>query len=108
MHSAIGPCRYMDDADVTLVYAASDRIHLLSLKACKGTTVREVIRQSGILGSCPELELEQCRVGVFNKVCSLSDLVSDGDRIEIYRPLRADPKEARRQRVARRRSGGSE
>lgn len=90
----------MGGADVTVVYAAADRVHLLSLRACAGTTIGDVIRQSGLLQRCPEIDLDGCKVGVFNRLCSLSDQIANGDRIEVYRPLQADPKEARRRRAA--------
>ena len=91
----------MDGANVTVVYAADDRIHLLSLRASGDTTIGDVIRQSGLLQRCPEIDLDRCKVGIFNRVRSLSDRISDGDRIEVYRPLHADPKQARRLRAAR-------
>ena len=93
----------MDSADVTVVYAAADRVYLLSLRATADATIGEVIRQSGLLQRCPEIDLDRFKVGVFNSVRSLADRISNGDRIEVYRPLQADPKEARRRRAARQR-----
>ncbi|HVC50165.1 MAG TPA: RnfH family protein [Burkholderiales bacterium] len=65
----------------------------------KTATLGEAIKVSGMLERFPELDLAVNRVGVFGRPGSLEDLVSDGDRIELYRPLIADPKEARRRRA---------
>lgn len=64
-----------------------------------GATIRDAIAQSGLLEACPEIDLEVNKVGVFNQLRNLDDPVQAGDRIEIYRPLRADPKETRRRRA---------
>ncbi|MEK7815812.1 MAG: RnfH family protein [Pseudomonadota bacterium] len=63
------------------------------------TTVAEAIRLSGVLGRCPEIDLAKNAVGIFGERARLDDVVQDGDRVEIYRPLIADPKEARRRRA---------
>lgn len=64
-----------------------------------GTTVEQVIRESGILESFPEIDLSYRQVGIFGEIVSLQDPVHDGDRVEIYRALLADPKEIRKRRV---------
>ena len=89
--------------DVEVVYAAIDRQLLLALSVPPGLTVREVVRRSGVGQEFPELNLEECPVGIFGKVIAdpNSRLVVAGDRIEIYRPLLADPKEVRRLRAAK-------
>jgi len=56
--------------------------------------------QSGIMMDFPDLELEDAKVGIFGKVAAMTTVLSDGDRVEIYRPLIADPKEVRRKRAA--------
>ncbi|MEQ8938261.1 MAG: RnfH family protein, partial [Gammaproteobacteria bacterium] len=61
--------------------------------------IREVIQQSGLLQQCPEIDLEHGKVGIYNELRELDDEVHTGDRVEIYRPLKADPKEARRKRA---------
>lgn len=61
-----------------------------------GSTIAEAISRSGVLTLFPEINLKQQRVGVFSKARELSHVVNHGDRIEIYRPLLRDPKEARR------------
>lgn len=62
-------------------------------------TVSQVIRQSGVMQAHPEIDLNQNKVGIFSQLCDLETVVTDGDRIEIYRSLQADPKEARRRRA---------
>jgi putative ubiquitin-RnfH superfamily antitoxin RatB of RatAB toxin-antitoxin module len=89
--------------DVEVVYAAVDRQVLLSVKVPAGTTVRAALLQSGIGQAFPELDLAECPVGIFGKVIvdPANRPVQSGDRIEIYRPLLADPKEVRRLRAAK-------
>ena len=62
--------------------------------------MEEVIRDSGLLGRFPEIDLAHNKVGVFGKLVKLDKRVRDKDRVEIYRPLIADPKDVRRQRAA--------
>ncbi len=68
-----------------------------------GTTVRAAIEASGLLARFPEIDLASQKVGIHGKLTALDALLADGDRIEIYRPLVIDPKEARRRRVIGRR-----
>ena len=69
-------------------------------------TIGDAIARSGILEAHPEIDLAANRVGVFGKLAALDRPACDGDRIEIYRPLDADPKESRRRRAAHRRNKG--
>ena len=89
--------------EIEVVYAAVDRQALLTVAVPDGTTVRAAVAVSGIGGAFPELDLSDCPVGIFGKVITDADsrLVQSGDRIEIYRPLLADPKEIRRLRAAK-------
>lgn len=89
--------------DVEVVYAAIDRQVLLSLTVPAGTTVRAAVLMSGVGEAFAELGLADCPVGIFGKVVTDPDNhpVQAGDRIEIYRPLLADPKEVRRLRAAK-------
>ena len=89
--------------DVEVVYAAVDRQVLLVVTVPAGTTVRAALLKSGVAQVFPELDLADCPVGIFGKVVADPDsrLVQAGDRIEIYRPLLADPKEVRRLRAAK-------
>jgi putative ubiquitin-RnfH superfamily antitoxin RatB of RatAB toxin-antitoxin module len=67
----------------------------------EGTTVEAAIIASGLLARFPDISLSTNAVGIFGKVCELSQVLKAGDRVEIYRPLVHDPKEARRQRAAK-------
>lgn len=87
------------DLEVQLVYAHPHKCHSYNLKVSRGETVRAVIESSGILKDCPEIDLSSNKVGVFSKLRELDDEVKNGDRIEIYRPLLLDPKQARRLRA---------
>ena len=89
--------------DVEVVYAAIDRQVLLSVMVPAGATVRAALLASGIGEAFSELDLASCPVGIFGKVIADPDRhpVHAGDRLEIYRPLLADPKEVRRLRAAK-------
>ena len=88
----------MAGADVLEVELAfNDRSETLRVPA--GTTVRSVIERSRLLERHPEIDLAQNRVGIYARFVSLEALVQNGDRVEVYRPLQADPKELRRQRT---------
>ncbi|MCG6900653.1 MAG: RnfH family protein [Gammaproteobacteria bacterium] len=94
----------MENADtipVEVVYALPDRQTLLALEVASDATIAAVIEQSGILKQFPEIDLGENKVGVFGKLGKLTDTLHAGDRVEIYRPLIADPKEVRKQRAAR-------
>ena len=89
--------------EIEVVYAAVDRQALLCVTVPAGTTARAALMRSGIGKEFPELDLSGCPVGIFGKVIADPDSrpVQAGDRIEIYRPLLADPKEVRRLRAAK-------
>jgi len=91
---------------VWVAYARPDKQWEIPLEISPETTVAVTIQRSGILDECPEIDLAVCDVGVFSKSVALDDLLEDGDRVEVYRLLQVDPKEARRRRaeVKRRRS----
>ncbi len=86
-----------------MVYAATDRQVLRSFKVDEGTSVRAALIVSGVAEEFPELDLTTCPVGIFGKVVADPDrqVVQPADRLEIYRPLLADPKEIRRLRAAK-------
>lgn len=73
---------------------------LLSVEAESPLTVQQAIEKSGILQQYPEIDLGKNKVGIFGKAAKLDAQLGDGDRVEIYRPLIADPKEARKKRAA--------
>lgn len=73
---------------------------LLNVEAESPLTVQQAIEASGVLQRFPDIDLAKNKVGVFGKAAKLDALLGDGDRVEIYRPLIADPKEARKKRAA--------
>ena len=85
---------------VEVAYALVDDQTLLSIQVRQGATVQDAIQQSGILESYPEIDLSRNKVGVFGKLAKLDAALREGDRVEIYRPLIADPKEVRKLRAA--------
>lgn len=88
-----------------MVYALRDEQALIVLEVEEGTTVEQAIERSGLLSRYPGITLARAQVGVFGKPVELGAALRAGDRVEIYRTLTADPKEARRTRVHRRRGG---
>lgn len=85
---------------VEVAYARPDIQVILPLDVPTGTTVAQALIQSGIQERFPEIALDQVKVGVFGKLTRLDTVLRERDRVEIYRPLLADPKEVRRQRAA--------
>ena len=85
---------------VEVVYAYPERYFLKKLTLENPITIQNAIVQSGVLEKYTEIDLRQHKVGIFSRAAKLTDIVENGDRIEIYRPLIADPKEIRRKRAA--------
>lgn len=81
---------------IAVVYATPAKQVWLDLELPAGTTVGDAIERSGILRQCPEIDLTKQKVGIHSKVCKLDAVVEDGARIEIYRPIIANPAEVRR------------
>lgn len=88
---------------VEVVYALAEKQKLLRLAVPEGTTVREAALRSGMDGYFPGLDLENSALGIFGKAVPKPDerALEEGERVEIYRPLIADPKEVRKQRAAK-------
>jgi putative ubiquitin-RnfH superfamily antitoxin RatB of RatAB toxin-antitoxin module len=84
---------------VQVCYAKPGIEILRNLIVPAGATLHDAIRQSGVLQDAPEIDLTVCRVGIYGKLKSLDTTLRDHDRVEIYRPLVADPKESRRTRA---------
>lgn len=84
---------------VDVVYALPHEQRVLNLVVDKNSTVETIIQQSGVLELYPEIDLSKNKVGIFSRNVKLDSTVRDRDRIEIYRPLLADPKEIRRKRA---------
>ncbi|MBB1272564.1 MULTISPECIES: RnfH family protein [Psychromonas] len=85
--------------DIEVVYGIPHKQVLLSLKVPEGTTIENCIKLSGIVKHFPEIVPSEAVVGIFSKPDKLDNTVKQGDRIEIYRPLTADPKEMRKLRA---------
>ena len=84
---------------VEVTYASKSRQSLKSLNVPRGTKVIEAIQLSGICDEFPELNIETARIGIFSQFVEKEQVLNEHDRVEIYRPLLIDPKEARRQRA---------
>ncbi|GMV54274.1 MAG: hypothetical protein AMXMBFR6_00790 [Betaproteobacteria bacterium] len=89
-----------ESIDVVVAYALPDRQELVALRLPAGSTAGQAVRASGLLQKYPDIDLEHNKLGVFGKLVGIDAPLRTGDRIEIYRPLIADPKEIRRQRAA--------
>lgn len=84
---------------IELVYIKPDSENVLKLEVDCDTTIQQAIESSGLLQQFPEIDLGINKVGIYSKLKDLDTVLESNDRIEIYRPLFADPKEARRRRV---------
>ncbi|HHQ69503.1 MAG TPA: RnfH family protein [Halothiobacillaceae bacterium] len=86
---------------VEVAYARPDVQVILSVDVPPETTAIEAVKASGILTRFPEIDLEKQKLGIFGKVVPKDKVLAEFDRVEIYRPLIADPKTARRKRAAK-------
>lgn len=91
---------------VEIIYATLKKQSILKIEVEEGSTVNDVINKSGLLDEYPEIDLSVNKVGVYNQVKKLDEVVKNADRIEIYRPLLADPKEVRRKRAIKQKEQG--
>ena len=89
---------------VEVVYARDDRQSLISLEVKEGATLKEAIELSGILETYKQIDLSKDRLGIFSKFATLDTVLREKDRVEIYRPLIADPKKVRKERAAQAKS----
>lgn len=85
---------------VDVVYARSERQDLVSLNLPAGATLKDALDASGLLQKYPEIDLAKNKFGIYAKLSKADAVLRDRDRVEIYRPLIADPKEMRKQRAA--------
>lgn len=85
---------------VWVAYVGPTQQVLRRVESRGAMSVRDAIEQSNLIAQCPEIDLSINQVGIFGKLTRLDQILEDGDRVEIYRPLIADPKEARKQRAA--------
>lgn len=85
---------------IEVTYARPERQELIQLTLAEGSTIRQAIESSGLVAKYPEIDLAKAKVGVYGKLGKMDTVLRDQDRVEIYRPLVADPKEVRKQRAA--------
>ena len=92
--------------NIEVVYGTPTHQELLSFTVNEGVTVEQAILESNIIESFPEIDLKINKVGIWNRAAKLADIVKDLDRVEIYRPLLADPKEVRKRRAEKAKAEG--
>ena len=90
----------ISEMTVEVAYALPEKQTLLSLQVPVNTTVMQAVERSGILALHPEIDLARQKLGIFGRLAKPSETLLPGDRVEIYRPLKADPKEVRRRLAA--------
>ncbi len=88
-----------DRLQLEVAYARPERQLIVKLSLPAGTTAREAVLQSGIGSEFADIDLAQLKLGIFGKAVPAEHVLRDRDRVEIYRPLQADPKEVRRRRA---------
>ena len=89
-----------DQLNVQVCYASEGVQFLRELQVELGTTLEQAVRLSGLLEAAPEVDLDNMAVGIYAKKKTLDTVLREHDRVELYRPLIADPKNARRRRKA--------
>ena len=92
--------------EVEVVYALPGRQALLAITIPAGATAGEAVEQSGIARQFPQQDISTCQLGIWGRLVDSDQSLEDGDRVEIYRPLEIDPREARRQLAAEGKSMG--
>lgn len=85
---------------VEVVYALPQRQELIRLELPVGSTLQQALEASGLLRKYPEIDLAKNKLGIYGKLAKAETILREHDRVEIYRPLLADPKETRKQRAA--------
>ena len=92
-----------DAISIEVVYCCEDEQHVIPLVVPVGTTVGEVVRRSGLTERCRHFDEPAMTLGIYGRVVTHDAVLQADDRVEIYRPLVADPKQARRRRASRQR-----
>ncbi len=85
---------------IEVAYALQDKQTLLAFEVDEGTTLQQAIELSGIIDTYPQIDLSKDKTGIFGKITKLDTVLREKDRVEIYRPLIADPKKVRKERAA--------
>lgn len=91
----------MTEIHVEVAYAEAERQKIITLIVREGTTVREAVERSAMIRFFPQLDTTTADFGIFSQPCPPDQVLREGDRVEIYRPLLCDPKVMRRQRAKR-------
>ncbi len=86
---------------VEVAYALEKKQTLLELEVGEGTTLKQAVELSGIIDIYPQIDLTKDKTGIFGKIAKLDAILREKDRVEIYRPLIADPKQVRKERAAK-------
>ena len=94
----------MEKIFVEVIYALPEKQELITLDVEQGTTAEQAVKLSGVLENFPEIDLAKNKLGIFGKAVKADEVLRDKDRVEIYRPLIADPKESRRKRAEKKES----
>lgn len=88
------------DIEIIVVLALPDHATQIALRLPAGATVTDALERSGLAALHPEVDLARARVGIFGKLADRRAILADGDRVEVYRALVADPKQQRQRRAA--------
>jgi putative ubiquitin-RnfH superfamily antitoxin RatB of RatAB toxin-antitoxin module len=89
-----------EEINVEVIYALPEKQELIKLKLPAGSLLEQALEASGLLRKYPDIDLRQNKFGIFAKLSKLDTVLRDKDRVEIYRPLLADPREVRKRRAA--------
>jgi uncharacterized protein len=89
-----------DKIQIEVVYALPERQEVVPLKLDAGTSLQQAIEASGLMQKYPEIDLTKGKFGIYSKLARIDTVLRERDRVEIYRPLIADPKEVRKQRAS--------
>ncbi len=90
----------MAEINVEVCYAQANKQDVVRVKLEEGATVQQALEASALLAKYPEIDVKKNKFGIWNKLSKIDSVLRDKDRVEIYRPLIADPKEVRKQRAA--------
>ncbi len=90
-----------DSIPVEVAYALPQEQAIVAIEVPAGATIEQAIKASGLLERFPEIDLSTAKVGIFSRLATLATVLRARDRVEIYRPLIADPKEARKRRASK-------
>ena len=96
---ASAPVKSEDKIKVEVAYATPEKQKIIGVEVDQGATAADVLAQSGIEKVFPEIDLAAAKIGIYGKAIQKTQVMSEGDRIEIYRPLIADPKASRAARA---------